>query len=90
MPHQVRVLFDCWQGGLGWQQHSMIWKAIPHYLMWCFWRERNLRSFEDMEMGSYDLKLLFFRTLFEWINATGCFSFSFIQDFLDSCNSFDH
>jgi hypothetical protein len=75
MPRQVRELIDCWQGGLGWHQHSMIWKAIPHCLMWCLWRERNLRSFEDTEMGIPDLKLPFFWTLYDWMNATGFFFF---------------
>jgi hypothetical protein len=60
MPCQVRMLVDYWQGGLGRQCNSLIRKAIPHYLMWCLWRERNLRSFEDLEMCSQDLKLFFF------------------------------
>ena len=47
-------------------------------------------SFEDTELGLPDLKLLFFRTLYDWIIATGLFSFSSLQNFLDSCNSFDH
>jgi hypothetical protein len=90
MPCRVRVLVDCWQGGLGRQRNSLIWKAIPHCIMWCLWRERNLRSFEDLEMSHPALKMLFFRTLIEWLNATGCYSFSSLQDLLNSCNSLDH
>jgi hypothetical protein len=90
MPCRVRMLVDCWQGGLGRQRNSLIWKAIPHCIMWCLWRERNLRSFEDLEMSHPTLKMLFFRTLIEWLNATGCYSFSSPQDFLNSCNSLDH
>jgi hypothetical protein len=82
MPRQVRELIDCWQKGLGRHQHSLIWKAIPHCLMWCLWRECNMRSSEDTEMGIPDLKLLLFQTLFDWMNATGLFSFSSLQDFL--------
>jgi hypothetical protein len=63
MPQQVRGLFDCWTRGLIRHQHSLIWKALPHCLMWCLWRERNLRNFEDVELGSLDLKLLFLQTL---------------------------
>ena len=72
------------------QRNSLIQKAIPHCLMWCLWRERNLRSFEDLEMSSPALKLLFFQTLIEWLNATGCYSFSSPHDFLNSCSSLDH
>jgi hypothetical protein len=49
-----------------------------------------MRSFEDTELGSPDLKLLFLWTLYDWIHASGLFSFSSLQDFLDSCNSFEH
>jgi hypothetical protein len=46
-----------------------------------------MRSFEDSETSITNLKLLFIRTLFDWMQATGLFSFSSFQDFLDSCNS---
>ena len=90
MPQQVRGLFDCWTRGLIWHQHSLIWKALPHCLMWCLWRERNLRNFEDVELGSLDLKLLFLQTLYNWIQALGLFSFSSFFEFFSSCNSLNH
>ena len=34
-------------------------------------------------MGVNDLKILCYQTLFDWINASGCFSFLSLQDFLD-------
>jgi hypothetical protein len=43
MPKQVIEVFSCWQGSLGRHQNLVIWKTIPHYLMWCIWRERNAR-----------------------------------------------
>ena len=89
MPCQVRGLIDCWQRGLLRHQFSSIWKALPHCLMWCLWRERNMRSFENTELGSLDLKLLFLRTLYDWIPVLGLFSVSSLQDFLVSCNSFE-
>ena len=90
MPRQVRGMFDCWTRGLIRHQYSLIWKALPHRLMWCLWQERNLRSFEDVESGSLDLKLLFLRTLYDWIQALGLFSFSSFHVFLSSCNSLNH
>ena len=44
-------------------------ESIPHCLMWCLWREQNIRSFEGTELSILDLKLLFFQTLYEWIVA---------------------
>jgi hypothetical protein len=43
MPKRVMDLFSCWYGSVG--RHSVIWKAIPHCIMWCLWRERNARIF---------------------------------------------
>ena len=82
MPRKVVELLWCWQGSL--DRHREIWKATPHCLMWCLWRERNARTFEDCERNIVDLKLLFFRSLYEWIRATGLFSSSFIE-FFDLC-----
>jgi hypothetical protein len=65
MSQHVRELIEGWFVGLPRQRHSRIWTAVPHCLMWCLWRERNLRTFEGSESSIDELKLLFFRTLFE-------------------------
>jgi hypothetical protein len=54
MPRQVVDLLTCWQGSWGRHRHIEIWKAIPHCLMWCLWRERNARTFEDCEQNILD------------------------------------
>ena len=59
---------------------------IPHCLLWCLWRERISRCFEDIERSIPDLKLLFFRTLRDWLFALQNQSFPSFIDFLDSCN----
>ena len=82
MPRRVVDLLDCWQGKLGRHCHIEIWKAISHCLMWCIWRERNARTFEDCKQNILSLKLCFFCTLFDWISATELFSsLSFIEFF---------
>ena len=63
-----------------------IWSIIPHYLMWCLWRERNTRCFEDIERSIPDLKLFFFKTLLDWLFALQKQSLPSFIDFLDSCN----
>ena len=55
-------------------------------LMWCLWRERNSRCFEDIERSIPDFKLFFFRTLIDWLFALQKQSFPSFIDFLDSCN----
>ena len=85
MPRKVIDLLACWQGCFGWHQHSVIWKCIPHCLMWCIWRERNFRCFEGNERSVADLKHLVLKTLFEWVSASGCFSCSNFLEFLDLC-----
>jgi hypothetical protein len=74
-----------WQGKLGCCWSANIWRVIPHSLMWGVWRERNARRFEGNENSLSDLKLSFLKTMFEWLNASGLFSFGSLADMLDSC-----
>ena len=57
-----------------------------HCLLWCIWRKRNSRYFEDKERSISDLKLFFFRTLMDWLAALWNQSFLSFLDFLDACN----
>ena len=57
---KVVDLLACWQGRVGRHWNGVIWMVAPHCLMWCLWRERNDRSFEDFERTLLDLKLFFF------------------------------
>ena len=65
----------------------MIWKVVPHWLVWCLWRERTARSFEGCELSIINLKMQFLQTLFDRMLAIGLFSFSSFLEFLDSCSS---
>ena len=85
MPQSIVGLLACWQGKL-WHQNGHIWLLVPHCLMWCLWKERNSRCFEDNERSITNLKLIFFRTLLDWLSALWNQSFSSFLDFLDSCN----
>jgi hypothetical protein len=85
MPGSVRELLAAWQGKMGKHPKHMIWSAVPHCVMWCLWRERNMRIFEDCEQHVDELKLLFLRTLFEWMASTRLFCFSNVLEFTDYC-----
>jgi hypothetical protein len=39
---------------------------VPSCLMWCLWRERNDRSFEDCDQTVVELNDFFFTTLLHW------------------------
>jgi hypothetical protein len=86
MPRGVLALFECWQGNFGDHQNIVVWRAVPHCVMWCLWRERNRRTFEDCESSVVDLKLQFYRVLFDCLIATGLFSFSNVLDLIDICS----
>ena len=86
MPKSVVELLACWQGHFGCHRNGHIWMVIPHCLMWCIWRERNSRSFEDIESYLPNLKLFIFRTLLDWLTAIRNFSLFSTVDLLDLCN----
>ena len=88
MPQSVVGLLACWQGRLGRHRNGRIWLIVPHCLMWCLWRERNSRCFENNERFIPNLKLFFLRTLLDWLATLQNQSFSFFPDFLDSSRAF--
>jgi hypothetical protein len=59
MPNRVADLFACWWTG-GHSQSATVWKMVPLCLLWCLWRERNARCFEDLERSLEELKSFFF------------------------------
>ena len=50
---------------------SSIWNLAPLCLMWCLWRERNRRTFEDMERSDDQLLASFSGSLFDCSRAWG-------------------
>ena len=85
MPRRVTDLLYCWPG-LPKQKAGDIWRLIPHCIMWCLWRERNARCFEDCEMPIQDLKNFVLNTLWKWAAAQGLVSGSSLLDFIDTCS----
>jgi hypothetical protein len=66
MPYSVKEFFACWWPG-GCARSAVVWKMAPLCLMWCIWRERNARCFEDSARSLEDLKHYFLFTLYTWI-----------------------
>ena len=61
-------------------------EGVPHCLLLCLWQECNGRSFEDCERSIVELKLLFFRTLLDWVIVKGFVSCNSLHQFLDFCS----
>jgi hypothetical protein len=81
MPLRVVNLFACWWTG-GRSRNAAVWKMVPCCLLWCLWRERNDRQFEDKERTIEELMSFFFHSLYSWSAAfLAPLSFSF-NDFL--------
>jgi hypothetical protein len=86
MPGQVLQLWAGWQICVGDTKNLVVWRMVPHCVMWCLWRERNARHFEDSDRSIVDLKLLFFQTLYEWVNSLGFCSINSITELIDYCS----
>ena len=56
-----------------------------HCIMWCIWREPNVRSFERCEHSILEIKSFFFYTLLEWSLALPTFACFSISESLDHC-----
>ena len=85
MPQTVLDLFCSWLGNKGRHNSILIWKIIPHCLIWCLWRERNSRHFEDSARTTPELKLFFFHALLYWVVGLGVFSIHSILELIDQC-----
>jgi hypothetical protein len=51
MPGRLKECLGSWRGQKGNRIVIQIWKKAPLCVMWCLWRERNARNFEDHELG---------------------------------------
>jgi len=79
MPQRVIDLLACWWSS-GRSKSATVWKMVSTCLFWCLWRERNNRSFEDMEKTLEELLSSFHHTLYLWTTAyVFPLSFSFLN-----------
>ena len=85
MPRGVVDLLMCWSERFGKSEAGAIWKAIPHCLMWCIWREQNSRVFVGEELSIPALKSSFLQTLYNWLKASNLVSCNSLAEMLDRC-----
>ena len=89
IPKSVVDLIASYKGYFHRHQDIVIWKAIPHCLKWWIRQEQNAQCFEDSERYLPDIKLFFFKMLFEWMLVVGSPSLCSLSNFVDICNLWD-
>jgi hypothetical protein len=68
MSRRVIELFACWWKP-GRPRSAAVWKIVPVCILWCVWKERNLRCFEHMENSKEDIVASFLHMLHLWTVA---------------------
>ena len=56
MSSRMKDCLESWRGQRGNRTVLQVWRMVLLCVMWCPWRERNARSFEDYELGLTKLK----------------------------------
>jgi len=67
MPRMVLELLTSWGASFGYGSAKEVWRLVPLCLMWCIWRERNVRHFEDIETLMVELRKRLLNMLYIWI-----------------------
>jgi hypothetical protein len=80
MPRTVFELLNSWGAALGGGHAIEAWRLAPLCLLWCIWRERNARLFEDVETSMVELRKRLLNTLYFWIAPHHSLSsFTFVE-----------
>jgi hypothetical protein len=88
MPGSVKDMLGSWRSQKGNRTLIPIWRMAPLCLMWCVWRERNARCFEDCETGLLNLKRKMLQTLFMWRGKIQFMHECSYFEFIDRCSLF--
>ena len=86
MSNRVVDLLVYWKGHFTSHHNSDIWITIPLCIMCTIWKEHKSRRFKGLERDVTDLQLIFLPSLYDWMIALSCHSFSNLLDLLDCCN----
>jgi hypothetical protein len=85
MPEKVIDLFACWNQVGGRDLSRDIWRMAPLCVIWCIWRERNARTFEDKECSVVGVRKNMITMLHMWAMAHYRNEIPTIEDFLLKC-----
>jgi hypothetical protein len=78
----VLELLNSWGVAIGCGRAKEAWRLTLLCLLWCIWRERNVRLFEDVETSMVELRKRLFNTLYIWIASHHSLNVFTYVDFL--------
>ncbi|KAL0015045.1 hypothetical protein SO802_002114 [Lithocarpus litseifolius] len=83
VPSSFHDLLFGWWNWFG-KLSSRIWNLVPLCIVWCIWKERNRRTFEDLDSSGDQFFASFSGTLFDWSRAWGLTSSDSLPSFICS------
>jgi len=83
MLRTVLELLISWGASVGYGPAKEAWRLVPLCLMWCIWRERNARLFENVETSMVEIRKRLLNTLYIWIASHHCLNVFTYVDFLN-------
>ncbi|XP_022865490.1 uncharacterized protein LOC111385340 [Olea europaea var. sylvestris] len=88
---RIEDLVWAWKRKFRDKDSKLLWNLIPRCIVWCIWRERNDRYFEDQTKTTEQIRELFYLTLYTWFNAVAKNPVVGLSNFLLflSCLNFD-
>jgi hypothetical protein len=88
MPGRMKDCLGSWRGQKGNRIVLQIWRMVPLCVIWYPWRERNVWSFEDCELGLIELNKMVLQTLYLWRVMWHLSQALTLAEFLDLCALF--
>ena len=83
MQSTVKETLLGWHGSFVGRKQKKVWRVAHLCLFWTIWKERNRRSFENVELSIQRLKYLFLCNLLSWTKLFIGERLTSIVDFID-------
>ena len=83
IPRSIPDLLFGWWNWLG-KHSSQIWNLVLLCILQCFWKERNQRTFEDLDKSGDQMRTSFSGILFDWSQVWRLTTSDSLPSFLSS------